>query len=88
MTNPDFTQFKDAGGNDLPFHAGFTKLEDGTTTTKYVTMGVCETKAGKVYAMVLHPYTALEIAPPAHIRGTELVYAAPAVAVAQRHAAD
>ena len=64
VTNPDFTQFKDASGKDLPFHAGFTKLDDGTTTTKYVTMGVCETKAGKVYAMVLHPYTVLEITPP------------------------
>ena len=64
VSNPDFTQFKDASGKELPFHSGFTKLADGTTTTKYVVLGVCETKAGKVYSMILHPYTVLEITPP------------------------
>ncbi|HUE73769.1 MAG TPA: hypothetical protein VMP01_23015 [Pirellulaceae bacterium] len=65
VSNPDFTQFKDASGKDLPFHHGFIKLPDGTTTTKHVTLGVCETKAGKVYALILSPYTVLEITPPA-----------------------
>ena len=64
VSNPDFTPFKDAAGKDLPFHHGFIKLPDGTTTTKHVTLGVCETKAGKVYALILSPYTVLEITPP------------------------
>jgi sugar lactone lactonase YvrE len=64
IRNPDFTQFKDASGKDLPFHGGFKRLADGTMTTQYVTLGVCESKAGKVYALALHPYAVLEIEPP------------------------
>ena len=61
VRNPDFTEFQDAAGKDLPFHGGFHKLPDGTTTTKYVTMGVCEARDGSVYTTVLHPYSLLQL---------------------------
>ena len=61
IRNPDFTEFKDAAGKELPFHAGFLKRPDGITTTRYVTMGVCETRDGHVYTMVMHPYSLLQI---------------------------
>jgi len=63
VRNPDFTEFKDASGKDLPFHAGFGKAADGTFTTKYVTMGVCEARDGSVYTLVLHPYSVLKLTP-------------------------
>lgn len=63
IANPDFTQFTDASGKTLPFHAGFVKLKDGATTTQYVTMGVCEARDGSVYILALHPYSVLQISP-------------------------
>ena len=62
LRNPDFTQFTDKEGKKLPFHAGFVKLPDGTTTTQYVIMGVCEAKDGSVYILALHPYSVLQVA--------------------------
>ncbi|HWB14077.1 MAG TPA: hypothetical protein VG826_32925 [Pirellulales bacterium] len=61
VSNPDFTEFKDQDGKTLPFHAGFVKLKDGTTTTQYVIMGVCEAADGNVYILALHPYTVLQV---------------------------
>lgn len=61
IANPNFTEFTDAEGKPLPFHGGFITLEDGTMTTRYVNMGVAETKDGTVYSLVLHPYTLLKI---------------------------
>ncbi len=61
VRNPDFTDFKDAAGKDLPFHAGFFSRPDGIFTTKYVTMGVCEARNGDVYTLVLHPYSVLKL---------------------------
>ena len=63
VQNPDFTQFKDKNGKTLPFHAGFTKLKDGTTTSKYVILGVCEARDGHLYVLALIPYTVLRISP-------------------------
>ena len=63
IANPDFTDFTDPAGKPLPFHAGFVKLKDGTTTTQYVTMGVCEARDGSVYVLALHPYSVLRISP-------------------------
>ncbi|HEX7449396.1 MAG TPA: hypothetical protein VF306_17705 [Pirellulales bacterium] len=63
VANPGFTEFTDAAGKPLPFHAGFVKLKDGTTTTQYVTMGVCEARDGNVYVLALHPYSVLQISP-------------------------
>lgn len=63
VRNPDFTEFKDASGKDLPFHAGFYKTPDGIFTTKYVTMGVCEARDGSVYTLVMHPYSLLKLVP-------------------------
>ena len=63
VRNPDFTEFKDASGKDLPYHAGFYKTPDGIVTTKYVTMGVCEARDGSVYTLVMHPYSLLKLTP-------------------------
>ncbi|MFN0053018.1 MAG: hypothetical protein ACKV0T_12600 [Planctomycetales bacterium] len=60
VSNPNFTEFVDASGKPLPFHAGFEKFGD-VTTTKYVIMGVCETRAGDVYILALHPYSVLKV---------------------------
>jgi sugar lactone lactonase YvrE len=63
VSNPDFTQFTDKEGKPLPFHGGFTKLADGTTTTQYVLMGVGQGHDGAVYVLALHPYAVLKIVP-------------------------
>jgi sugar lactone lactonase YvrE len=65
VSNPNFTEFVDKDGKSLPYHGGFVKLEDGVTTTRYVTMGVCEARDGHVYMLVLHPYTVLQVPPEA-----------------------
>ena len=59
--NPDFTEFTDADGKTLPFHGGFVKHKDGVTTTRYVILGVCETRDGSVNILALHPYSVLRI---------------------------
>ncbi len=65
IKNPDYTKFTDAAGKPVPHHAGTFKTPDGVTTSRYVTLGVCQTKAGGVYVLMLSPYTVLEIAPDA-----------------------
>jgi sugar lactone lactonase YvrE len=60
VSNPGFTTFTDANGKPLPFHGGFGKVGD-VTTTKYVILGVCEARSGDVYILALHPYSALKV---------------------------
>jgi sugar lactone lactonase YvrE len=64
IRNPDYTQFKDKEGKQLPWHHGIRKLADGTTTTNYTILGVCQGRDGTVYALSLAPYTLLEIKVP------------------------
>lgn len=61
VTNPDFTEFTDSEGKTLPFHAGFVKLDNGKTVTRYVILGVCEGRDGAVNIMALHPYSVLRV---------------------------
>jgi sugar lactone lactonase YvrE len=61
IRNPDYTEFTDKAGKPLPFTGGIAKLPDGTTTTKYVILGVCEGHDGSVYALSLVPYTVLQV---------------------------
>lgn len=61
ISNPDFTEFKDKAGKPLPFHAGFVKLADGTTTTQYVILGVAQARDGAVYILAMHPYSVLQV---------------------------
>jgi hypothetical protein len=61
VSNPDFTEFVGKDGKPLPFHGGFMKVGD-VTTTKYVILGVCEGRSGDVYIMALHPYSVLKVA--------------------------
>ncbi len=65
IKNPDFAPLTGADGKPLPFHAGIVKMPDGITTTRHVTLGVCQSKAGSVYMLALQPYTVLEVAPEA-----------------------
>lgn len=60
VSNPTFTEFTDKNGKPLPFHGGFGKVGD-VTTTKYVILGVCEARSGDVYIMAMHPYSALKV---------------------------
>ena len=62
QTVPNFTEFVDKNGKPLPFHGGFGKFGD-VTTTKYVILGVCEGRDGHVNILALHPYSVLRIAP-------------------------
>jgi hypothetical protein len=68
ITNPNYTEFKDKEGKDLPFHHGVTRLQDGTTTTNAVILGVCEGQDGSVYILALCPYTLLRVSPAALAR--------------------
>lgn len=63
VSNPDFTEFADKDGKALPFHGGFFKTKEGKMTTRYVVLGICQTKSGDVYTLALHPYTVLQVAP-------------------------
>jgi sugar lactone lactonase YvrE len=63
VRNPDFTEFTDKSGKTLPFHGGFFKTKEGTTTTRYVILGVCEARDGNLYVLALHPYSVLQIGP-------------------------
>ena len=65
IKNPDYTPFSGKDGKPLPYHHGTFKTPDGVTTSRYVTLGVCQTKAGNVYVLMLSPYTVLEITPKA-----------------------
>ena len=64
--NPKFTEFADTKGKPLPFHNGFVELPGGVTTTRHVTLGICETRDGNVYMLALSPYTLLQV-PPAQL---------------------
>ena len=61
VRNPDFTEFASQDGKQLPFHGGFPKLKNGKTITRYVILGVCETKDGNVNILALHPYSVLQV---------------------------
>jgi hypothetical protein len=63
IKNPNYTQFLDKDGKPLPSHHGTFKTPEGVLTSRYVTLGVCQTRAGGVYILMLSPYTVLEIAP-------------------------
>jgi sugar lactone lactonase YvrE len=64
IQNPDYTSFTDKDGKPLPHHAGLHKMPDGTTTTKYVILGVCQGRDGRVYSLALSPLTLLQVQPP------------------------
>ncbi len=61
VTNPNFTEFNGKDGKQLPFHGGLYKMPDGTITTRYATMGVCEARDGDLYILALHPYMVLKV---------------------------
>jgi sugar lactone lactonase YvrE len=61
VSNPNFTEFAGKDGKPLPFHGGFVKFGD-VTTTKYVILGVCAARNGDVYILALHPYSVLKVA--------------------------
>jgi hypothetical protein len=63
IRNPDYTPFTDRDGKVLPAHGGTFRTPDGVTTSRHVTLGVCQTRAGGVYVLMLQPYTVLEINP-------------------------
>jgi sugar lactone lactonase YvrE len=65
VSNPNYTEFKDKSGKVLPFHGGLRSMPDGTVTTRYVILGVCQGKDGSVYMLMLHPYTVLKVTPQA-----------------------
>jgi len=60
VSNPNFTDFTGKDGKPLPFHGGFGKFGD-VTTTKYVILGVCQAKSGDVFILALHPYSVLRV---------------------------
>ncbi len=63
IRNPDYTKFTDTAGKPLPYHAGVVRRPDGVTTSRWVILGVCAGKDGSVYALMLQPYTVLQVGP-------------------------
>ncbi|MBL8848685.1 MAG: hypothetical protein JNG89_03335, partial [Planctomycetaceae bacterium] len=55
--NPDYTEFTDADGKELPWHHGVYKLDDGTLLPRYTVMGICAARDGTVYLTTLAPFT-------------------------------
>lgn len=60
IRNPNYTEFTDKNGKELPMHHGFHKLS-GHFTSKYVILGVTQDHDGSVYALALAPYTLLKV---------------------------
>jgi len=63
IKNPNYTEFTDKAGKPLPFHGGVFKTADGVTTSRHVILGVCQTRDGAVYSLMLQPYTVLQVSP-------------------------
>ncbi|MEQ8785679.1 MAG: hypothetical protein RIC55_05250 [Pirellulaceae bacterium] len=63
ISNPDYTELTGADGKPLPFHSGVYKMDDGVSTSRHVILGVCEARDGNVYALMLSPYTLLQVSP-------------------------
>jgi len=61
VNNPTFTEFTDKAGKPLPFHGGFGKVGN-VTTSKYVILGVGAARNGDVHIMAMHPYSVLRVA--------------------------
>ncbi|MSR33070.1 MAG: hypothetical protein EXR99_16395 [Gemmataceae bacterium] len=59
--NPDYTPMTGADGKTLPGHHGIQKTKDGATTSKWVTMGICQAKDGAVYMLIIQPYTLVRV---------------------------
>lgn len=57
IRNPDYTEFKDAAGKDLPWHHGVYRLPEGTMLPRYTIMGICAAKSGTIYVTTLAPFT-------------------------------
>lgn len=57
--NPDYTQFKDAQGKDLPWHQGMSRLPDGRLSPRYH-MGICEAQDGLIYVSTIAPLTLMQ----------------------------
>lgn len=65
--NPEYAPIADADGKPIVANRGLIKLADGTVTTRYVILGVCEGLDNRVYILSLAPYTVLQVPNP---RGT------------------
>jgi hypothetical protein len=61
IRNRDYTPMTDAADKPLPASAGLIKLPDGTVTTRYVILGVCQARDGNVYILALQPYTVIQV---------------------------
>ncbi len=64
IKNPNYTEFTDKAGKPLAMHHGIHKMPDGTVTSKFVILGVCQGKDGNVYSLALCPFTLLQVQPP------------------------
>lgn len=60
ISNPNYTEFKDGAGKDLPWHQGMRRMPDGSLVPIYH-MGVCEAHDGRVYVTAIAPLTLLQI---------------------------
>jgi sugar lactone lactonase YvrE len=70
IQNPGYTSLTDKAGKPLPYHGGTFKTPDGVTTSRHVTLGICQSKTGHVYVLMLQPYTVLEIRADALVAAT------------------
>ena len=57
IRNPNYTEFQEKDGKDLPWHHGVYKYDDGTLLPRYVVMGICAARDGTVYVTTLAPFT-------------------------------
>lgn len=62
IKNPDYTNFTDDSGKQLPWHHGVYKYND-VTLPRYSCLGVCAGRDGTVYLLTLAPFTLHAIKP-------------------------
>lgn len=62
IKNPDYTNFTDDNGKQLPWHHGVYKYND-VTLPRYSCLGVCAGRDGTVYLLTLAPFTLHAIKP-------------------------
>jgi hypothetical protein len=64
ISNPEYTEFKDKDGKDLPWHHGVHRpLEGGPLVPRYTIMGICAGSDGTVYPLTLAPFTLHAVRP-------------------------
>jgi hypothetical protein len=63
VANPDYVEFKDAGGKVKPWHHGFWTTPEGKLTALHHHMAIKTARDGTIYVTIIAPFTLLRLSP-------------------------